>query len=156
MSIIYIHTVRILPPLTFNRHPHSSTTTSSFQAINSFNLYYSFSLLRICQFRCNLTDAPFFPLAWSSVESSYNKYGSFPRYCKDFPPNCRLRLLSSPQNTRYYYEITFFYISTASDIFLVGCSSAQSRRFDACARPSATKTTDECTTNYASPAVKFL
>ena len=62
-------------------------TTLSFQTINSLKLYYSFSLSRICQARCNLTDAPFFPLAWSSVESSYNninKYGLLLRYRKDF------------------------------------------------------------------------
>ena len=146
----------ILPPLTFYRHPCNFTTTLSFRTINSFKSHYSFSLLRICQVHRNLTDAPFFPLAWSSVESSYNKYGLFPRCRKDFPPICRLRSLSSPKNMYHYCKITFFYILTASDIFPVGYSAAQSRRFDACMRPSATKTTDECAANYANPAVELL
>ena len=44
----------------------------------------------------------------------------------------------------------------ASDIFPVGYSAVQSRCFDACTRPSATKTTDECAANYANPAIEFL
>jgi hypothetical protein len=131
----------VLPPLGINRPPCNFTTTLSFQTINSLKLCYSLSLLRNCQARCNLTDAAFFPLAWSSVESSYNKHGLLLRYCKDFPPICRLRLLSSPRNTHYYYKISFLYTLTALDIFPVIRSSAQSRCLDACTRLSATKTT---------------